>query len=95
MYLLTLIICKMGVGGLKVNSEEALKEITSVMTWIFTPINAMIVLGALGNVFGKVKDEIIDTSKAGKRIIILLIIFIVMLIFETNYIAGFIQNLLG
>lgn len=95
MYLLTLVICKIGAGGLNIKSEEALKEITSVMTWIFTPINAMIVLGTLGNVFGKVKDEIIDTSKAGKRIIILLIIFIVVLIFETNYIAGFIQNLLG
>lgn len=95
MYLLTSIICKMGEAGLNSKNEEALNDVTSVMKWIFTPINSMVVLGILGNVFGKIKDKVIDTSKAGKRIIILLVIFIIMLIFETNYIGGFIQSLLG
>lgn len=95
MYLLTSIICKIGETGLNAKNEQALNDVTSVMKWIFTPINSMVVLGTLGNVLGKVKDKIIDTSKAGKRIIILLVIFIIMLIFETNYIGGFIQSLLG
>ncbi|MDE5830387.1 MAG: hypothetical protein K2H53_01530 [Clostridia bacterium] len=95
MYALTSILCAMGAGGLEVKSEDALNDITSVMKFIFTPINSMIVLATLGNVFGKVKDEIIDTNKAGKRIIILLIVFIIILVFETNYIGSFIQNLLA
>ncbi len=94
MYALTSILCMIGAENLDVKSEDALKDITSVMKAIFTPVNSIIVLATLGNVFSKVKDKVIDTNQAGKRIIILLIIFIIILVFETSYIGGFIQNLL-
>lgn len=95
MYALTAMICNLNTKGIQVKSEAALADTVSVMKLIFTPINAMIVLSTLGNTFGKAKDQVIDAGQAGKRIIILLVLFILILVFETNYIGSFIQGLLG
>lgn len=85
----------MNTKGLQVSNEAALKDTLSVMKFIFTPINSMIILSFLGNIFGKVKDQVIDSSKAGKNILILAVAFIIILVFETSYIGSFITGLLG
>ena len=95
MYGITSLICNMSAAGLNIEKEEALNDTVTVMKLIFTPINSMIVLASLGNTFGKVKDQVIDVNKAGKRIIILLVIFVLILIFEANYIGDFINGLLA
>ncbi|MCI8291700.1 MAG: hypothetical protein HFJ25_05600 [Clostridia bacterium] len=95
MYAITALICNMSTEGLQVKSEAALKDTVTVIKLIFTPINSMIVLASLGNIFGKVKDQVIDTSKAGMRIIILLVVFVLLLVFEVSYIGDFITGLLG
>ena len=95
MYIITSIICNLDAKGIHVKSEAALNDILTVMKLIFTPINSMIVLASLGNVFGKIKDRSIEPNKAGMRIIIIVLIFILILIFETGYIGNFINNLLG
>ena len=95
MYGITSAICNMNTEGMVVKSEAALKDTVTVMKLIFTPINSMVVFGVLGNTFGKVKDQVIDMSKAGMRVIILLVVFVLLLIFEVNYIGDFITGLLG
>lgn len=94
-YALTSMICGISTKGIEVKSEDALNDTVSVMKFIFTPINSMIILSFLGNIFGKVKDQAIDTSKAGKHILILLVAFIIILVFETSYIGNFVTGLLG
>lgn len=95
MYAVTALICNMNAKGIEVKSEEALKDTLMVMKLIFTPINSLIVLSTIGNTFGKVKDNVIGTDKAGKRLIILAIAFILILVFESNYIGSFVRGLLG
>lgn len=95
MYMVTAFICNMNINKINVINEAALKDTLTVMELIFTPINSMIVLASLGNIFGKVKDQVIDTSKAGKRLLILLIVIALLFIFEANYIGDFITGLLG
>lgn len=56
MYFITAAICSMGTKGISIKSEEALNDTVTVMKLIFTPINALIILSTLGNVFGKMKD---------------------------------------
>lgn len=46
----------MGAKGIHIKSEEALNDTVTVMKLIFTPVNALIILSVLGNVFGKMKD---------------------------------------
>ncbi len=94
-YFLTSIICNIKAKGIVVQNEQAINDVISVIKAIFTPINSIIILSTLGNVFGKVKDGVISTDKAGKRIMIILVIFLLVLIFEANYIGDFIQILLG
>ena len=95
MYILTSIICNIDTRGVQVKSEAALKDVTTVMKLIFTPINSIVLLASIGNVFGKVKDKVYGTDKAGKRVIIILAVFVILLIFEKGYIGEFITNLLG
>lgn len=93
-YIVTAIICALSVSGMNVKSEAALEDTLSVMKMIFTPINAMIVLATLGNVFGKLKDKAIETDRAGKIILIMLVVLIVVLVIESNYVGGFVHDLL-
>ena len=95
MYLITTVICNIKISGITVENDEALKETVNVMKIIFIPINAMIGLSPIGNISGKLRDKVIELDKAKRRLIIILIIFILMLIFEANYIGNFITDLLG
>ena len=95
MFGLTSILCVLKSNGIKVNNVDAINDTLSVIKMIFTPINALILLAPLGNIVGKAYDQIITTESAGKRVLILLIIFVIVIIFETNYIGNFISNLLG
>ena len=94
MYIVTSIICAIGSNGIEIENEERLKQTTSVVKLIFTPINALMLLTVLGNTFGKVKDEVLDEGKANKRLLITIIAFIIILCFETNYIKDFILGVL-
>lgn len=92
MYIITNIICSIAIRNIE--NKEILKEILKVVKMIFTPVNGMIGLSFLGNTFGKAKDKVITIDKAGRRLIGILIMFIIILVFETNYIGSFIQEIL-
>ena len=98
MYILTSIICGMSASSINVtdlNTQNALNDVELVIKLLFTPINSIVLLASMGNTFGKIKDQSIEIDKAGKRMIIILVVFIVLLIIEANYMGGFISNLLG
>lgn len=95
MYFITSIICAIDSKGITVNSNGLVEDAMGLMKMIFTPINAMILVSSLGNTFGKVKDKVIDTDRAGKRLIIILIAFVIVLIFETSYIGRFIEGIVS
>ena len=95
MYGIVSMICAIKSNVIKTDNVNAINDTFDVIKMIFTPINALILLAPLGNTFGKAYDKTIEADSAGKRIIALLIIFVIIIIFETNYIGDFISNLLG
>lgn len=95
MYVITSIICSIKTSGLVIESEGALKETINVIKIIFVPINAMIGMSIIGNILGKLKEKTIDMGKAKKRLIIGIILFIIIILFEASYIGSFITYLLG
>jgi len=98
MYLLTSMIFGLDTKGIDVKNEAAVNDtlkLMGAMKLIFTPINSMVLLASIGNIFGKVKDKVYGTDKAGKKFIIVLVIFVILLIFEKSYIGDFISGLLG
>lgn len=90
-----MVICGMNEGAITITNQAAINDIETVIKLIFTPINAMLVLSVLGNTFGKVKDQAIGMDKAGKRIMILIVVFVVLLVIEASYIGGFMKYLSG
>lgn len=94
MYIVTSVVCGIAVGGIAVKSEKALEDTMLIMKLIYTPINSMIVLGTLGNVFGKLKDHSLETDKIGKRLMIMIVLFIIVLVVESSYLGGFVQDIL-
>ena len=95
MYGITCIICALKSDGIKTTNTAAINDTLGVIKMIFTPINAIIFLAPLGNIFGKTRDNIITTTIAVRRLLILLVFFVIIIISETNYIGSFISNLLG
>ncbi len=93
MYIITTIICNIAISNIQ--NKQILGAIIKVTKMIFTPVNGMIGLSLVGNTFGKAKDKTITTKKAGRRLIGILVIFICILIFETNYIGDFIKEILN
>ena len=93
MYLFTSILCGISTGGLEVKNEKAFNTVVIVTNLLFTPINALVILSFLGNVFGKLKDKDLEMSKASKFFMILAVIIILIVIFETRYMGEFIRGL--
>ena len=61
-----------------IENKDILKNVLKVVKMIFTPVNGMIGLSLIGNTFGKAKDKVISTDKAGRRLMGILIIFIIV-----------------
>ena len=94
MYIITSIICFFQSRGIEVENKEALKQTINVVKLIFTPTNAIMFLTILGNTFGKLKDKAIKEEKAKRRLLCILIVFILVLFFESSYIRSFIAGVL-
>jgi len=62
---------------------------------LFAPINSIMLLPYIGNVFNKYTEDRITGEQVRKRFLIILIIFIVIAIFEISYIKDFQVGLLS
>ena len=95
MYGIVCILCALKSDLIRTDNENAIKDTLNIIKMFITPINAIIILTPIGNIVGKVYDEVITTKVATRRIAIFLVIFILALLFEASYIGSFINNLLG
>ena len=95
MYIITIIICNIATSKIEPIYKDILKDILHVIKIIFTPVNAMIVVSLIGKTLGKVKDGALAKDKAKNRLIAILVAFILILIYETNYIGNFAEEILG
>lgn len=55
---------------------------------IFTAVNSIITLPTIGKYLNNTKMEILSKEKETKKILILFVIYIIILIFEINYLKG-------
>ena len=74
------------------NSSNISKFINNINAIIFTAINGLILLPFIGGTINKINSNEIKTNIAKKRFLFIIILFIVFLFFECNYIKSF-QNL--
>ena len=77
MYVTTLFVFQMTKGGITYENPEMQKGIQNILVAVFTGINGIIIMPQIARIWDKMQEE--------ERIIILIIVFIVCLIFESNY----------
>ena len=84
-YLITLLVNSFAQNGIEFEKEAIAKEIKNILVLVFTGLNAMIVLPFIARTLEKVDSGEIEKDELSKKIVILVIIFIICMIFECNY----------
>ncbi len=94
MYGITLSIFQIAKKGINYENPEMQKEIQNILVAVFTGINGMILMPQIARIWDKIKTKEIEKEKVTKRIIILVILFMICLIFETNSMKGTQESIL-
>ncbi|MBR3003209.1 MAG: hypothetical protein IKF38_06645 [Clostridia bacterium] len=92
--IVTFIVFNISQNGISYKSQEQMEVVRNVLVILFTFVNGLIVMPPISKVFGKIFDKQIDKDKAQKRLIVILIIFIVILFFECSYMKSIQQEII-
>ena len=87
-YLLTMVLYNLSNPDITYPSEEIQKTVSNTLTWVFTGLNALIFLPLIANVLDKILEEEIEKTQAKRRIVIILVIFVVCIFVEKGYIES-------
>ena len=85
MYLIALIVFQMAKGNINYPNANIQNSVKNMLVAIFTGINGLIVMPQIAKMLDKVSEDEIEKEQLVKRIIILTIIFVICLIFESGY----------
>ena len=85
MFVITLIIFQTTKGGINYENAQIKANVQNVLVIIFTGINAIIVMPQIGRMLDKVSEGEIEKDVLKKKLIILLIIFIICILIERGY----------
>ena len=85
MFVITLIIFQTTKGGINYENAQIKANVQNVLVIIFTGINAIIVMPQIGRMLDKVSEGEIEKDALKKKLIILLIIFIICILIERGY----------
>ena len=84
-YLITLIIFQISKSGIEYQSVQIEKDIKNILVIIFTGLNNIIVMPQIGRILGKINEDEIKKNDVKKQLLILVVIFIICLVFESGY----------
>ena len=85
LYIFTLIIFQTTKNGINYQNKQIQNSIQNILVIIFTGINGIIVMPQIAKILDKINEDEIQQNELKKRIIILLIIFVICIIFECGY----------
>lgn len=94
LYLITLLIFNIAKKGIEYQEIAIEKSIRNILVMIFTGINSLIVLPFMAKQFNKIHEGEIETKEFSKKIMILLIVFIICMCFESSYMKSTQQGIL-
>ena len=93
MYVITFIVFQTTKSGLQYQNEQMQLDVQNIIVLIFTGINGIITMPQLGRILDKVDGG--EKEKGKKRLIILIVIFIICLIIESGYMKNIQQGILS
>ena len=87
-WIITYIIYNVSKMGITYENQEIMKRIRKVFVLVFTIVNGYILLPYSFNILEKIKNAEIGKEKVQKKIIIILVVFIIIAIFESKYLSN-------
>lgn len=94
MYLITLVVFRTTKGDIDYQNIEIQSSIQNVIVAIGTGINGMIVIPQIGKILDQMNENQIEKGQLIKKCLILIVVFIVCLIFESGYMKDTQQGIL-
>lgn len=94
MYLITLVVFRTTKGDIDYQNIEIQSIIQNVIVAIGTGINGMIVMPQIGKILDQINENQIEKGQLIKKCLILIVVFIVCLIFESDYMKDTQQGIL-
>lgn len=85
MYGITFVIFQIAKNGITYQNVEIQSDVQNVLVVIFTGINGIIIMPQIGKMLDKIRADEMEKEALIKRIVVLIIIFILCLIFESGY----------
>ena len=95
MYVITLIVFQSSKNEINYPSNEIEKTTQTMLVIVFTGLNSLIIMPYLAYILDKVLEEDIEKSQAIKRALIGIVIFIICIILERNYLTQVQQGILN
>lgn len=93
-FLITLVIFNISKSGVNYNSEESLNSVRNILVLVFTIINGLIIMPPIAKTLGRINNKEITPDQATKHLGFFLIIFVIIIIIECNYLKGVQQGIL-
>lgn len=88
-FIVSVVTVIMSKANLQIDNKELIKIIQNSTQIIFIPLNALITLPIIANIMSKYKAKAITEDKLKRRILLIVIIYIIFFIFEKKYITNF------
>lgn len=85
MFIVTLIVFNISSNGIKFENAEVTGKVKNMLLAVFIPVNGLITMPYLASLFGKASLNEIEKDKLNKRLLILIVLFIIIMIFEYSY----------
>lgn len=85
MYGITWIIYQITKVGVEYPNIEIQRSVQNVLVSIFTGINGMIILPQMGRMLDKINEDEMKKEEFTKKLIILMIVFVISVIIEMGY----------
>ena len=82
---ITFVVFNISKIGISYANEDILFNVRTILVLVFTPINGLIVMPYVANMINKIKQKSIKKQESQKKVIRLLIVFIIILILECFY----------
>lgn len=93
-FIITVIICFISTNGINSNTNY-IRIARNTAILIFAPINSIISLPYICNIFNKYKDKRVNEIQLKRKILIFSIIIIIIFIFQVSYIKDFETGLIN
>ena len=94
LYLITMLLFNFSQNGISYEQEEMKNEVRNIVVLLFTGINGVLILPNIARLYEKVQAGEMEKEKLTKRIIIYIVIWVICMWIEVNYMRSIQEGIL-